>query len=72
MQTAFIAKAEDGTYIAEASDLGCRPGEWPYSIEHDGQVFIRAEADIDERENELLAYNYRCVATGAVMKVFND
>ena len=56
----------------EASELGLRPGQWPYTVVVDGTTFTRVSAKRD-REGDVEYVNYRTLGPGnRVIKVFND
>lgn len=55
-----IIEVEAHRFMADASDLGLRVGEWPASFETDagnGQPFVRQGPKY--HEGELIGYSYR-------------
>ena len=57
-------RAHDGSLVAEASDLGLKPGEWPTALVADALLYRLAS-----RDDGVAVYTTR---SGRVLKVIND
>jgi hypothetical protein len=70
---AVIRSAPD-TLVADASDLGLRPGQWPAAIvvNHNGKgyVFRRTGLDLKRVDQEPVYIQY--ARNGVMLNVFND
>jgi hypothetical protein len=61
-------------WVAEASEIGLKPGEWPSEItmvaEDRRRVFSRAH--LEERGGDLMAVHYRERGGNGLLTVLND
>jgi hypothetical protein len=73
MRFPLCLEVEPHKFVAEASELGFRPYEWPDTIPTNlgnKQPFVRC---MDERQNgELVAVQYRQQLGCITLRVFND
>lgn len=67
----FGATDTPGQYIAEASDLGWRPGEWPRAFTRQDFVFVRLAPTRNPANGDVIAVTYRA-ADGTIVTVYND
>ncbi len=58
----------DPHFVAEASDLGWRPGTHLLTVEHEGKTFTYSHALVQNRTT--VCWRYSCGA--ATLTVFND
>lgn len=59
-----------GCFIAEASDLGLKPGEWPSVLRAGVTTFVRFTDRLDD-ERELVGVVY-LKSGGGTLTIFND
>ena len=69
-------KHNDRLRVAEASDLGLAPGQWPDEIvlTFEGQVAVQLYTRDEMMENaeEVVGFEYRILSTDYRLVVFND
>jgi hypothetical protein len=69
-----VVESGPHTFVAEASDLGMRPGEWPITIQTDlgnGLDFVIVDSTKD-RDGGVLSVFYRQSGGCTTLKIFHD
>lgn len=73
LENGIVSEFEPHKFVAEASSLGLRPGEWPTLIGTtlgNGRNFVRARSE--ERDGDLLWVVYLQTFGCIELKIFND